>query len=259
MAYKVSEENLERQRLLGKLYRPFLDRLVSSIRLAPEARCLDLGCGIGETTRSLAAQLPRSCELVGVEIDHDLVEVARTMSSKESFKVIYQQGDANDLKFVDESFDFVFARALLMHMEEPRNVLSEMLRVCKSGGTVAVQEGDLGAQYCYPTSWAYERLPDLWGKLIQNAFIGREVWSLFQQVGYPSANVFVDSVLEVKNSDLKRFYRLSFEATGPAMIQSKLIDEEEFLRMRDEFRRVENEADTLCLGHHFYSAWVIRS
>ena len=259
MAYKTSEENLERQRLLGKVYGHLLDKLMDSLVLPPGIRCLDLGCGLGETTRQLATRLESSSEVVGVDFDPVLLDVAREISSEENFEIRYEQGDANNLEFEDQSFGIVFARSLLMHMSKPEDVLSEMLRVCKSGGIVAVQEGDLGTQYCYPRSWAYEKLPDLWGEMTQNAFIGRKLWSLFQQVGYSSANVSVDSILELEGNDLKRYYRLTFEGTGPAMMKEGLISEDEFEKMCEEFKRVEQAESVLCLSHHFFSGWVIRS
>jgi SAM-dependent methyltransferase len=76
------------------------------------------------------------------------------------------------------------SRYLLMHLPEPEAVLKEMLRVCKSGGAVAVQEPDFSFQRCYPDSWAYERLPGLFSRLFPDAFLGPKLWSLFEKLGY---------------------------------------------------------------------------
>ena len=167
MAYVISELNLERQKLLGKVLAPVTDRLLSGLQLRSGVRGLDLGCGMGETTRQLVRALDKPKEIVGLELNPDLVETAKKLSSGEQDGVSFQQGDVSALEFADNSFDFVFARYLLMHLFEPEAVLKEMLRVCKSGGTVAVQEpgffistllsGQLGI--CAPSTVVPQTIP----------------------------------------------------------------------------------------------------
>ena len=259
MAYKISEENLERQKLLGKAYGPFLDKLIDSIDQPLGNRCLDLGCGIGGSTRSIASRLGNSSELVGVDVDPGLIDAARKISAEQGLAITFQQGDANELEFEDQSFDSVFARSLLMHMSDPEKTISEMLRVCKPGGVVAVQEGDLETVYCYPRSWAYEKLPELYSKLVQDPLIGRKLWALFHELGYSSVNVAVDPILELEGNEFKRYTRLSFESIIPALIENGFAKEEECRKICEELRRVEQTDGVLCMNHLFYSAWVTRS
>ena len=81
MAYVISELNLERQKLLAKVLAPVTDRLLSVLQLPSGARGLDLGCGMGETTRQLARTLDKPNEIVGLELNPDLVERAQKLSS----------------------------------------------------------------------------------------------------------------------------------------------------------------------------------
>ena len=83
MAYVISELNLERQKLLAKVLAPVTDRLLSVLQLPSGARGLDLGCGMGETTRQLARTLDKPNEIVGLELNPDLVERAKKLSSGE--------------------------------------------------------------------------------------------------------------------------------------------------------------------------------
>jgi ubiquinone/menaquinone biosynthesis C-methylase UbiE len=187
-----------------------------------------------------------------------LVETAKKLSSSEQDDVSFEQGDVSALEFADNSFDFVFARYLLMHLAEPEAILKEMLRVCKPGGTVAVQEPDFSFQRCYPDSWAYERLPDLLRRLFPDPFLGPKVWSLFQKLGYSSSNVLIDSVVEVNQNDLRRCYRLSVEAMEKAVIEKGVYSEPEFERLRAELERVEKEQNILCVSNYVFSAWVVK-
>jgi hypothetical protein len=57
MSYTIDEENLERQQLLAMILEPATKQLLDALKLAPGSCCLDLGCGIGETTRLIAGSL----------------------------------------------------------------------------------------------------------------------------------------------------------------------------------------------------------
>jgi ubiquinone/menaquinone biosynthesis C-methylase UbiE len=95
MAYVISEINLKRQKLLAKVLGPVTDRLLSVLQLPSGARCLDLCCGMGETTRQLARTLDRPNEIVGLELNPDLVETAKKVSSGQEDGVSFKQGDAH--------------------------------------------------------------------------------------------------------------------------------------------------------------------
>ncbi len=258
MAYAISEQNLERQKLLARIMAPVTDRLLESLPLPSASRCLDIGCGMGETTRQLAGKLGNGVELIGVDQDPNLIEVARSGPPVADAKITFQQGDAAHLEFDDQTFDFVFARYLLHHLDHPQAVLAEMLRVCKSGGIVAVQEPDCAKQYCFPDSWAFERIPEIYGSLFANPFIGRRLYSLFQQLGCPSPHLDVITKAGV-NVELRRSYRMVMVAIGPALIEKGILDSKELQELCDELRRVEEQEDVLCVWSPTFSVWVNRT
>ena len=254
MAYTISEANLERQRLLQKIMEPVTDKVLEQLQLPAGIRCLDLGCGMGETTRQLAAKLEKSSQVVGVDQDPELVKTASSMTPADGCSITFEQGDATSLDFENETFHFVFARYLLHHLDEPKKVLAEMFRVCKPGGMVAVQEPDCAKQYCYPGSWAYEKIPDIYGRLFANPFVGRELFSLFGQLGCPEPHLDVETIAGV-NVELRRSYRMTIEATGSALIEKGILTSDEWEELVEEFRRVEEEPGTLCVWSPSFSVW----
>lgn len=117
MAYTIDERNAERQQLLARLLNPLTRQVLDRVPKIPGGRCLDLGCGQGNTTRLLAEVLqPGEC--IGLEYDSNLVEHAKAQPDNPP-GVQFQQGDATKLDFPDSSFDVVFARYLLIHMPDP--------------------------------------------------------------------------------------------------------------------------------------------
>ncbi len=133
-----------------------------------------------------------------------------------------------------------------------------MLLVCKTGGIVAVQEPDCAKQYCYPESWAYEKIPEIYGRLFANPFIGRQLYSLFQQLGCPSPHIDVVTLAGV-NVELRRSYRMVMEAIGPALIEKGILDLGDLEELCGELRRVEEQDDVLCVWSPTFSVWVNRT
>jgi ubiquinone/menaquinone biosynthesis C-methylase UbiE len=66
---------------------------------------------MGETTRQLARTLDKPNEIVGLELNPDLVERAKKLSSGEQDGVSFEQGDVSALAFADNSFD-LFSRVI---------------------------------------------------------------------------------------------------------------------------------------------------
>ena len=48
--------------------------------------------------------------------------------------ISFQKGVVQELPFEDESFDIVSCRYAFHHFADPKPVISEMVRVCKTGG-----------------------------------------------------------------------------------------------------------------------------
>ncbi len=104
--------------------------------LAPEAseRILDLGCGDGALTRTLA----ESCaEAVGVDASESMIRSARSLG------IDGRLMDAHALDFEGE-FDAVFSNAALHWMLEPRRVLQGVYRALKPEGRFVAEFGGFG-------------------------------------------------------------------------------------------------------------------
>src|SRR5215211_78703 len=117
MSYTINERNPERQQVLARILEPHTRELLARVPPIAGARCLDLGCGQGNTTRLLSAERG-AAECIGVEYDAALVEFASTQPDNPK-GVSFQRGDVTQLDFPDASFDLVFCRYLLIHLADP--------------------------------------------------------------------------------------------------------------------------------------------
>lgn len=104
------------------------------------ARVLEVGCGTGVLTRSLA-RLPDVDSVVGVDIAPSLLQKARELSA-ELPGIRYEEADAGALPFADDSFDVAVFDSTLSHLPQPERGLAEASRVLRGGGRLAVFDGD---------------------------------------------------------------------------------------------------------------------
>jgi ubiquinone/menaquinone biosynthesis C-methylase UbiE len=114
------EEQINKYNLILDYIKPELGSLV-----------LDDGCGTGMLMRIL------SNPVVGVDISSKLLERAKRAGTEQNFKYIVQ-GDVEELPFRSSVFDIIFSITVLQNVENPGKTLSEINRVCKDGGKIAI-------------------------------------------------------------------------------------------------------------------------
>ena len=104
--------------------------------IGPGARVLEIAPGPGY----LAIELVRltGCRLVGVDISHTFVRIAGENARKEGLRIDFEQGDAADLPFPAEQFDFIVCRAAFKNFARPLAALDEMYRVLNAGGIALI-------------------------------------------------------------------------------------------------------------------------
>jgi 2-polyprenyl-3-methyl-5-hydroxy-6-metoxy-1,4-benzoquinol methylase len=108
---------------------------VERLNLQPGARVLDVACGSGNLAIPAAK---RGCEVTGVDIAANLVEQARARAKQEGVKADFQEGDAEQLQFADNTFDAVITMFGAMFAPRPDVTARELVRVCRPGGLIAM-------------------------------------------------------------------------------------------------------------------------
>lgn len=102
--------------------------------IAPGMDVLDVACGTGVVTRTIADRLGGRGTVVGLDLNDAMLTVARRMRPDLEFR----KGDVAELPFSDESFDAVTCSMAMFFFPDQVRALGEMARVTKAGGTVAI-------------------------------------------------------------------------------------------------------------------------
>ena len=123
-------------------------------------RVLDVGCGVGGTSRCLAKEF--GCRVTGIDLTDEYRRAAAMLSARIGLAHLadYRQGDATELPFDDQEFDVVWTEHAAMNIPDKARLYKEMHRVLKPGGTLAIYDVLAGPSgpVLFPVPWA--RTPD---------------------------------------------------------------------------------------------------
>jgi SAM-dependent methyltransferase len=178
------------------------DLLHSDTAYPAGSRVLEVGCGVGAQTVTLARRSP-DARFTSFDVSADSVaEAKRRADRAELTNVEFRQADVFALPFDAESFDHVFVCFVLEHLSRPVEALVILSGLLRPGGTITVIEGDHGSAYFYPerpaAQAAIQCLVTLQREAGGNALIGRQLYPLMVEAGFDAIRVsprmvYVDS------------------------------------------------------------------
>jgi SAM-dependent methyltransferase len=103
--------------------------------IKPGAQLLDVACGAGQLSLIAARAGAR---VTGCDIAANWLAQARRNAAAEGLMIVFDEGDAEALPYEDAVFDAVVSLIGAMFAPRPELVAAELIRVCRSGGVVAM-------------------------------------------------------------------------------------------------------------------------
>jgi ubiquinone/menaquinone biosynthesis C-methylase UbiE len=123
----------------------FVQLIATRLSWAAAKNVLEIGCGAGHWTRTIAPYLSPHTSITAIDQDPKWADPnadwAKDLMAR-SLELTISAGSANSLPFPDHTFDFVTCQTLLIHLPNPQQCISEMLRVLKPGGLLLCVEPD---------------------------------------------------------------------------------------------------------------------
>lgn len=111
------------------------EQLCETADLQAGWRVLDVATGSGNAAIAAAR---RGCEVVGIDYVPALLQRGRIRAAAELLDVRFVEGDAEELRFPDASFDAVLSIYGVMFAPDHRRAAAELARVCRPGGRIAL-------------------------------------------------------------------------------------------------------------------------
>lgn len=121
-------------------YQAMVHSYLSGIAFAPDTRALEIGCGTGWVTRTLA-RWPNVAHALGVDPSPVFIERARQLAA-DIPNIAFEEADGRALALSSDSFDAVVIHTTMSHVPQPEQLITQAFRVLRAGGWFAVFDGD---------------------------------------------------------------------------------------------------------------------
>ena len=185
-------EAFQRLILTGQLFNPFTRQVLTEAGITTGMRVLDVGCGPGNVSMLAAELVGETGHVLGIDANEEVLQLAQARAQAAGLQHIsFRAEDVLNVR-LEQEFDAIIGRFILMHLPEPAAVLRRLLDHLRPGGVVAFQEMDLSSH----GDASYPPAP------------------LWEQAGYWSTQAFQQAGGDI-NAALK-LYRMFLEAGLPA-------------------------------------------
>jgi 2-polyprenyl-3-methyl-5-hydroxy-6-metoxy-1,4-benzoquinol methylase len=146
--YALGRSEAETHRLISQaqIYAPLTRQFFLAAGITSGMKVLDVGSGAGDVALLLADIVGPRGSVIGIEMNPAILETASERVRVAGWtNVTFLQGDIGSIT-LDDDFDAVVGRWVLMHSPDPVAVLHHLLSYLRPGGIIAFQESD----FTYP-------------------------------------------------------------------------------------------------------------
>lgn len=249
-----------RYRLLHAVHGPATERGLASLDLKPGMSVADIGCGIGLVTPVLARLVGPTGTVVGLDADRDQLAIARRDATAQGLTwVRFVEGNIYALELPRASFDLVYARSLLSHLQQPALALREMSALVKPGGILFCEDIDMSTITTEPPTEAYRKMVRILLALAKarkaDYQVGAHLPVLFQAAGYPDPHVSSEQSV-FQSGELKRYWEYTFRELVPALLDAKITSPDELSALTQELARIGTDGETRVAQARMTQVWA---
>ncbi|MEJ2347530.1 MAG: class I SAM-dependent methyltransferase, partial [Gammaproteobacteria bacterium] len=161
------------------------NELIKLSRFTPDMHILDVGCGVGGSTRRLCPEA--GCHVTGIDLSDEYIDAAERLTQLLDMeeRVTFHAASALEMPFDDDSFDGAWSIQMNMNVEDKLSWLQEVWRVLKPGGRAVLYEvcGNKNTPVYFPVPWAQDGSmsflvpPEPFREIISSAGFDIEVWN----------------------------------------------------------------------------------
>lgn len=247
---------IERLHIQSAAFARDVEAMLDLIGVREGWSCLDLGCGPGGITEPLSRRVGSDGRVVGLDKDAEFLEHARTRASA---NIEFRQGDAYASDLPGNSFDLVHMRFLASTAGDPQRVIGEAIRLCRSGGTVALQEPDCDTLKCYPPHPAWDKLKSAvigaFSGIGGDVYLGQRLYGMVCQLGLTDVQ-YRPVLIGVRSIDpMVDYLPATVESLSGTITKLGLLSAADFPEVLAEARRHLQKPDTVFTLYTVAQVW----
>jgi ubiquinone/menaquinone biosynthesis C-methylase UbiE len=170
-------------------------------RVPPGGRILEVAPGPGYLSLALARA---GRHVTAIDISESFVRMVRDNAARAGLEIDVRHGNASDLPFPDDAFDFVVCVAAFKNFSEPLRALREMYRVVVAGGEASIHDlrndataGEIDAEIrgmklspwnAFVTRWVFRHM------LLKRAYTRADLERMSAHVGADRTEILTNGV-----------------------------------------------------------------
>jgi len=249
--------------MVDEVYGASTRQMLLDAGLKPGMRVLDVACGVGTVSCWMAGQVGPTGKVVAVDISSAQLDVAR-----ETWKAL---SDLPEIDFIEssaygtglpgESFDVVYARLLLCHLDQPDKALREFHRLLKPGGVVVCHELYLSGVIVSPPCRHHRRSVEIAharGEVLGvNYDYGLKLPLALMDAGFQAPVVRMEMPIYL-SSPKKRLWEWTFTEAADGMVSDRVATAEEMATVIAGMRSTREDERVLVAQWPMIGTWATK-
>lgn len=173
-------------------------RVLSRNGLLESTQLLEAGSGPGFITRKLAECLPRT-RITALDTNSHMLDFAKlSIPEKLLDRIAFLNNSIYSFDIQPEQFDFILARLVFQHLEDPISAAKNALRLLRNNGKLAIIDVDaslwgVSEPYIPELTEIYQKATLSQKSRGGNQYIGRRMQSILREAGF--VNVHLESFI----------------------------------------------------------------
>ncbi|TFB23964.1 demethylmenaquinone methyltransferase [Filobacillus milosensis] len=169
------------------------------------SNCLDVCCGTGDWTIALSEAVGKNGQVEGLDFSQNMLSVGEEKIKRENISNInFVHGDAMNLPYEDDTFDYVTIGFGLRNTPDYNQVLKEMYRVVKPGGQVVCLDTSQPTIPVYKQLYFFyfEHIMPIFGKVFAKSY-DEYAWLYESTKNFPNKDTLAEMFKEAGFNNVK--------------------------------------------------------
>jgi len=223
--------NRRRLKLLNELINPTSKSLLSTADIADNAYVCELAAGSGEMSCWMAKNIVPKAQMTAIDIDQNSVSIIANKAKKENINNInLLVMSAYDIGSLNEYFDALYHRFLLVHLTNPTAALKSMHSALKPSGLLICEVVIHSHCFSSPPNNSYDSfikyIKQLFASEGKDYDIGKEITTLLNQVGYKLEYIHLHQPT-LRTEHEKSMLSIGFKTAKDSFLQAGIASKEE--------------------------------
>lgn len=260
-AYLLGDSPAELDHLVAQaeVYATEAEELLDLIGIGEGTSAIDIGCGVLGILHVLSARVGTHGRVVGLDRESRMIQMARALAADRGLIIELVEADATNTGLPSASFDLVHARTVLVNVSNPAEIVSELARLARPGGLVAVQEPDSAGWVCDPPHPVWELLRsaivDAYRRNGKDFNIGRRCGRLLRDAGLTDVHVRPTARATQPGDYYQAFLLTIATLVRDQILAASQLTADEFASYMSQLREHLNTAGTLTSQPTMWQAW----